>query len=71
MQLVLFVLARRDEQNGRVSLLACRAAQREAVPGSMISSSSRSNRRVSIKCSAVSPSGAATTVKSPPLFAVK
>ena len=31
MQLVLLVLARRDEQNGRVSLLACRAAQREAV----------------------------------------
>ena len=31
MQLVLFVLARRDEQNGRVSLLACRASQRKAV----------------------------------------
>ena len=31
MQLVLFVLARRDEQNGRVSLLACRAAQCKAV----------------------------------------
>ena len=72
MQLVLFVLARRDEQNGRVSLLACRAARaKPSVPGSMISSSSRSNRRVSIKCSAVSPSGAGTTLKSPPLFAVK
>ena len=31
MQLVLFVLARRDEQNGRVSLPPCRAAQRKAV----------------------------------------
>ena len=31
MQLVLLVLARRDEQNGRVSLLPCCAAQREAI----------------------------------------